>query len=253
MKGCLRMKYICACLLASLLLPSLALGEPPSRPLKNFESAKHIARDVIYSGHATDFYCGCDYTPNNTKSGGIIDPEGCGYTPRKNKVRGKKLEWEHVMPAYYFGSNRTCWKKGNAKCVNSKGIPFKGRRCCEQVDKTFQKIEADLHNLTPAVGELNADRSNLKYGIVAGEPRKYGKCNFEIGGTPKVVEPRNEIRGDAARIWFYMSDTYGIPLSDAQRTMFEEWSRGDPPDQWERLRDLRIEAAQGNRNQYVRQ
>lgn len=36
-------------------------------------------------------------------------------------------------------------------------------------------MEADLHNLTPAVGELNGDRSNLPYGIVKGEPREYGE------------------------------------------------------------------------------
>lgn len=234
-----------------LLIPSIALGEPPTRPLKNFGSAKRIARDVIYSEHNIDFYCGCDYTPRKTGSGGIIDASECGYTPRKNKARGKQLEWEHVVPAYYFGSKRTCWKKGNAKCVKTDGTPYKGRECCSRVDKTFKKIEADLHNLTPAVGELNGDRSNLPYGIVQGEPREYGECDFEIGGTPKVTEPRDEVRGDAARIWLYMADTYGIKLTDPQRQMFETWSEDDPVDQMEELRDVRIEAAQGNHNEYV--
>lgn len=234
------------------LAPSIALSEPPERPLKNFGSAKKVARDVIYSGHNIDFYCGCGYTPGKAGSGGTIDASECGYTPRKNKARGKILEWEHVVPAYYFGSKRTCWKKGSAKCVKSDGTAFKGRECCSRVDKTFQKIEADLHNLTPAVGELNGDRSNLPYGIVQGEPRGYGECNFEIGGTPKVTEPRDEVRGDAARTWLYMADTYGIALNDSQRQMFEEWSQNDPVDKWEKLRDMRIEAAQGNRNEYVR-
>lgn len=233
------------------LTPSIALSEPPTRPLKNFESAKRVARNVIYSEHNIDFYCGCDYTPKKTGSGGIIDATECGYNPRKNKTRGKQLEWEHVVPAYYFGSKRTCWKKGNAKCIKADGTPFKGRECCSRVDKTFKKIEADLHNLTPAVGELNGDRSNLPYGIVEGEPREYGRCDFEIGGSPKVTEPRDEVRGDAARIWLYMTDTYGITLTDLKREMFEAWSQADPPDSWEKLRNRRIEAAQGNRNAYV--
>lgn len=235
-----------------LLIPSIALSEPPERPLKSFESAKKVARDVIYSGRNSDFYCGCSFAAGKTGSGGTIDASECGYIPRKNKARGKKLEWEHVVPAYYFGSKRTCWKKGNAKCLKSDGTAFKGRECCSRVDKTFRKIEADLHNLTPAVGELNGDRSNLPYGIVKGEPREYGECNFEISGNPKVTEPREEIRGDAARIWLYMADTYGIALKETQRRMFEEWSDNDPPDRWEKLRNLRIEAAQGNRNEYVR-
>ena len=80
----------------------------------------------------------------------------------------------------------------------------------------------------------------------------YGQCDFEIGGTPKVTELRDEVRGDAARIWLYMADTYEIKLIDTQRKLFEEWSQKDPPDKWEKLRDLRIEAAQGNRNEYIK-
>ena len=155
------------------------------------------------------------------------------------------------MPAYFFGHNRTCWKTGNAKCVKSDGTKYKGRECCAKADKTFRKIEADLHNLAPAVGELNGDRSNKPYGIVTGEPREYGTCNFEIGGSPKVTEPPDNVKGDAARIWLYMSDSYGIALTAAQRKMFGEWSSNDPPDAWERLRDRRVEAAQGNKNPFV--
>jgi deoxyribonuclease-1 len=138
------------------------------------------------------------------------------------------------------------------KCEKADGTAFKGRACCARVDRTFKRIEADLHNLTPAVGELNGDRSNSHYGLVAGERRDYGACNFEIGSKPKVTEPRDEVRGDAARIWLYMADTYKIKLTTAQRDLFEAWSKADPVDQWERLRDRRIEAVQGNKNPYVR-
>ena len=189
--------------------------------------------------------------PNKTKSGGLIDPTDCGYTPRKNMTRGKVLEWEHVVPASFFGKHRSCWQKGHDKCVNTKGEAFKGRECCGRVDSTFKKMEADLHNLTPAVGELNGDRSDSPYGLVDGEPRQYGACDFEIGGTPRVTEPRDQVRGDAARIWLYMVDTYKIKITAAQRQMFEEWSAADPVDNWERLRDTRIDAAQGNRNPHV--
>jgi deoxyribonuclease-1 len=203
-------------------------------------------------GHRTDFYCGCDFAANKRRSGGMIDPKRCGYVPRKNRARGKVLEWEHVVPAYYFGRTRVCWS-GHKRCVSSAGKRFKGRQCCARVDRTFKLIEADLHNLTPAVGELNGDRSNLPFGIVEGEPREYGACDFEIGGKPRVTEPREQVRGDAARIWLYMSETYAIKLTAAQRKMFSAWAQADPLDEWERLRDRRIRAAQGNSNPHVRQ
>ena len=62
------------------------------------------------------------------------------------------LEWEHVVPAYYLGRTRVCWTEGDKQRVNAKGKPFKGRECCARVDNTFKRMEADLHNLTPAVG-----------------------------------------------------------------------------------------------------
>ncbi len=234
-----------------ILAATTSLADAPPKPLKNFDSAKRVAREGIYFGHAKTFYCDCDFLPNQTRSGGIIDPDRCGYKPRKNANRGKQLEWEHVVPAALLGRNKTCWKKGHAKCVKADGTAFKGRTCCSKVDKTFRLAEADLHNLTPTVGELNGDRSDLRYGVVLGEQRVYGRCDFEIGGTPRVAEPREAIRGDAARIWFYMADTYGVKLTDAERQMYEEWSASDPVSRWERLRDRRIKAAQGNNNPYV--
>lgn len=252
-KGARTMKRIFASIASLLiLLPAVCFADPPSKPLATFDKAKKVARDVIYADRRTDFYCGCAFTPNKTGSGGIIDATECGYTPRKNKKRGKTLEWEHVMPAYYFGHQRVCWKKGNSKCVKSDGMAFKGRECCGKVDKTFRRIEADLHNLTPAVGELNGDRSNLPYGLVAGDLLEYGKCEFKIGGKPRVCEPRKDVRGDAARIWLYMSETYGVKLTAGQRKIFEAWSAEDPVDDWERLRNVRVEAAQGNTNPYVK-
>lgn len=236
---------------AAIFVPSFGYAEPPPRPFDSFSKAKKVTRDAIYSGHHVDLYCGCAWTPNESGTGGKIDPAECGYQPRKNKARGKVLEWEHIVPAAFFGQGRACWKNGNAKCVKADGKKYKGRACCEKADPTFARIEADLHNLAPTVGELNADRSDRPYGIVAGEKRQYGVCDFEVGGTPKVTEPPDNVKGDVARVWFYMSDTYGVKLTTEQRSMFEAWSNADPVDKWERLRNRRIDAAQGNKNPYI--
>ncbi len=35
-------------------------------------------------------------------------------------------------------------------------------------------MEADLHNLVPAVGEINGDRSNYRFGMISGERYRCG-------------------------------------------------------------------------------
>lgn len=115
-------------------------------------------------------------------------------------------------------------------------------------------MEGDLHNLLPAVGELNADRSDRPYGEVAGEPREYGACDFEVdrgAGRGGVTEPPAAVRGDVARIWLYAVDVWGLVLTPEEATTFRAWSAEDPVDSWELERDRRIEAAQGNRNHHV--
>jgi deoxyribonuclease I len=70
----------------------------------------------------------------------------------------------------------------------------------------------------------------------------------------RTFEPRPEIRGDIARIYFYMDQAYpghGI-LSRQSRRLFEVWSHEDPVDNWERERAQRIERTQGNANPFVR-
>lgn len=235
----------------ALLFAAAVFAEPPPRPVASFSSAKKIARDEIYVGHQLTLYCACKYVRNRTGTGGRISNLACGYQPRKDEFRGKRLEWEHIMPASFFGQERSCWTDGHRLCVNSKGKPYKGRRCCAKVDEAFERMEADLHNLAPAVGELNGDRSNLPYGLMEGEPREYGACDFEIDRTDKDAEPAVDVRGDVARVWLYMSDAYGLVLDPAQIDQFQEWSRDDPPDDWERTRDRRIEAVQGNANPFV--
>lgn len=242
--------------LLAFLLVGPSQAEPPSKPPASFGQAKKVARDHVYKDHLSTFYCACRFTPMGTTGGGAIDPSGCGYEPRKNSKRGNRLEWEHVMPASFFGRNRSCWR-GHPACLDRQGKPYRGRECCGKpgVDDGFRRIEADLHNLVPAVGELNADRSNHPFGVVSGEPREYGRCDFEVGkdssgGTVAEVEER--LKGDVARIWLYMAQTYGVSLPEGYRKILEQWAEEDPISEWETERDRRIEEIQGNRNPFVR-
>lgn len=244
------MKYIGFSLLIALLLLTLSYCVlPPSRPpvqpvssIQNFGEAKKLL-NKIFKNHQQTFYCGCSYDKKNQ-----IDPSTCGYTPRKNAQRGERVEWEHIVPAHAFGGSLTCWQQ---PICQREGKSYKGRKCCEEQDPLFQSMEGDMHNLVPAVGELNADRSNRIYGMVAGEARVYGACDFEVDFERDVVEPRPEIRGDIARTYFYFEKTYQLPINDTQRTLFETWAKEDPVDEWELERHNRIKAIQGNGNPFV--
>ncbi len=143
------------------------------------------------------------------------------------------------MPAYDFGRALQCWQDG-------------GRSNCEATNPEFNRAEGDLVNLVPAIGEVNGDRSNLGYGMAtSADAYQYGQCQSKVDFTVDVFEPRPEVRGDVARTYWYMRDTYGINVSDQQQRLFEVWAQQDPVDNWEKLRNQRIVAIQGHGNPYV--
>lgn len=213
------------------LLPTLSLAAPSS-----FDQAKRLA-ERVYSIHPESFYCGCKITWNRSGTD-IPDLQGCGYKIRKNGPRANRIEWEHVMPAYDFGRQRQCWQNG-------------GRTNCQKNDPVFRAMEADMHNLVPAIGEVNGDRSNYRFGMIPGQPTQYGTCPVKIDFSGRTVEPRDAVKGDVARIYFYMADRYNLRLSDQQQRLFSAWDRLDPVDDWERTRDERIGQQMGHRNPFV--
>ena len=205
------------------LLSTTILAEPPA----TFSQAKRIAAK-IYADHQTSFYCGCSYTRQQKKL--IPDLQSCGYEPRKELKRASRIEWEHVVPAWTFGHQLQCWQDG-------------GRKNCKKTSDKFRRMEADLMNLVPAIGEINGNRSNYSFTMLEGEPRVYGACDFEVDFKARKAEPAPEVRGDIARIYWYMRDTYGLKFSKKQQRLFEVWSWADPVDDWEAERKERIELA----------
>lgn len=206
--------------------PLVASAERP----RNYRHAKTMI-DKIYSDYPVTTYCGCLYDG----AGHHINARSCGLSTDKYRKRARRVEWEHVMPASYFGRKMPCWHRA------PKGES--GRHHCEDTSDAFNTMEGDLYNLQPSVGALNAIRSDHPYGMIAGEKRAFGQCDFEDSGY--VTEPPPWFRGDAARTWFYMSKTYGIPIEPGMRAMFERWAREDPPDAWEIERARRIGNIQG--------
>jgi len=218
------------------LLSTTALAD-----ITSFRSAKEALRDHVYfdqtSSDRGTFYCGCDWRWVG-ESGGRTDLGSCGYQVRAQDHRAERTEWEHVVPAWVTGHQRLCWQDG-------------GRRNCRSNDPVFRVMEADPHNLVPSVGEANADRSNYRFGMIAGEPRAYGQCDLEVNFKQRVVEPRPEIRGQIARTYFYMHDRYNLQMSRQQQRLMMAWDREYPVSDWERQRDRRIAKLVGHHNPFV--
>ena len=188
-----------------------AVGQSPER----FDAAKRLLAGIHEEiSHLNTVYCGCPYVRKG-RSGGDVDRRTCDLKARKNEKRSDRVEWEHVVPASWFGRNRTCWTDGHVLCgKNQNGKQLKGRECCLKpgVDPDIQAAHHDPHNLFSAGGEVNGDRSAHPYGNVKGEPRTYGACDFEVGGRPKVAEPGEGVRGELARAMLYMEERYGVDV-----------------------------------------
>ncbi|CAL4324603.1 Endonuclease-1 [Buchnera aphidicola (Protaphis terricola)] len=200
----------------------------------NFQKIKILAVRIHQNAPGT-FYCGCKIIWNNKK--GVPDLSSCGYKIRKNFNRAKRIEWEHVVPAWQFGHQKKCWKYG-------------GRKKCQQ-DYNYQKIEFDLHNLQPSIGEINADRSNFMYSELNNNIQQYGKCNVKIDFKKRLIEPPKRAKGIIARTYFYMSKMYNIPLSIKEKQLFKKWNINFPVTKWECIRENKIFKIQGNHNNYV--
>jgi len=202
----------------------------------NFSQAKTYAAKINADAPGT-FYCGCKITWKGKK--GLPDLASCGYQVRKNVNRAKRIEWEHVVPAWTFGHQRQCWQQG-------------GRKQCAK-DASYRQIETDLHNLQPAIGEINGDRGNFMYSQWNGDGSQYGQCEMKIDFKHKQAEPPARARGAIARTWFYMRDRYQLGMSQQQTQLMAVWNRQYPVTPWECERDKRIAQVQGNHNPYVQQ
>jgi len=235
-------KQLLIILITTLLLYSQSFSQ--NTQITSFSKSKKLLLK-LYKDNPVTLYSGCSY------KGKKPNLSSCGYIPKKNNKRANRIEWEHVVPAHAFGKSFLEWRNGHPKCVNKKGKRFKGRKCAEKMNKEYRRMQADMFNLYPAIGEVNGRRSNYSMSIIEGEEREFGKCDVEI--KSRKVEPREKIRGEIARTYLYMDSVYpgrGI-ISKKNRKLFESWNQSDPADEWECERAKRIERIQGNRNDVV--
>lgn len=217
-----------------------------NRKIQSFTKAKKILIREIYRGHQTTFYCGSQYTQ------GRYVIHNTGYVPKRKSRISRRLEWGRIVPVDAFGQSFSEWTEGHPKCVDKWGKPFKGRNCADKMNISFRYMQSDLYNLVPAIAEIRRLRSNYSFGMIPDEKQEFGDCDIEIAYDK--VEPPSGVRGDIARIYFYMDWAYpGHDLiSKKNEKLFKVWDQQDAIDAWECQKAKRIEAIQTNENPFVK-
>ncbi len=224
--------------------------------ISSFSKAKKILKKKVYNTTNLQyaFYSNCKYDwkewvykSDKKRWKQVVNKKSCQYTPRTKSKRANFIEYEHIVPAHAFGHNLVCWNRGNDKCIRKNTKSYKGRKCCSKVSKKFKLMESDIYNLVPSIGELNADRSNFTFSELPGEPRAYGDVDFEVDFKARKVEPRDDVKGQIARTYFYFNKQYGLSISKKQMKLFNAWNKKYPPTKHELKINSRKKRLQGNR------
>jgi len=130
----------------------------------------------------------------------------------------------------------------------------------------------DVHALRPCDVSVNSARSNRWFGCgdyeyIDGD----GATGSYTSSSSWVWEPRDIVKGDVARMIFYMATRYegengeldlfmidSIPRDNKTKapvhgrlSVLLEWHNEDPVDDWERNRNEIIYSYQGNRNPFI--
>lgn len=204
-------------------------------PIISFSKAKKLLAKIYQDEHQQTFYCGCDYHNQGKKL--IPDLNSCGYQVRKQQKRANRIEWEHIVPAWHFGHQMQCWQDG-------------GRKACKKVTK-FKQMEGDMHNLVPAIGEVNGDRSNYGFSEWNGLPTQYGQCEMLVDFKARKVQPPLQSRGAIARSYLYMQQRYNFKLSKQDQKLYQAWNKRFPSTRWECKKNDKVKALQGNSNPFI--
>lgn len=130
--------------------------------------------------------------------------------------------------------------------------------------KDVLPMYSDVHNLKPSAAVVNQDKSNKDFDNGGVPDDVATECYY----TDSTWEARDAVKGDVARMIFYMStryegqngemdlevvdhnNTYPLPEYGKLSTLLQ-WNKQDPPDAFERHRNDVIYSFQKNRNPFI--
>jgi deoxyribonuclease-1 len=212
----------------------------------SFSSAKQKMYKEVYNNEWATFYTGCYWRAQQ------VSLESCGLAdsfPNSANKRARRTEPEHVIPASWLYKKNKSWRD----CyLDAKQLGIKARDYCQDNDLEFRDAHNDLVNLRPVVGQVNGFKGNKPFlEKVSGEKIATLKAKKKFVVSSRGVTPDPSIRGDIARIAFYMRDKYQVEFSPRQEMLFFKWAEDNPVSEEEIELNRKIEEVQGVGNQYV--
>lgn len=210
---------------------------------KDGEQLKAALHEII-KGHIDFSYSEAKYVINYSDAD-MTNPDNVilFYTQRSESNENYGMDGDYI-------NREHVWAKSHGD--------FSGRR----------PTDGDAHNLRPTDASVNQDRSNKDFDNCQNNG---GTEHSEAAGcwfTADAWEPADVMKGDVARIIFYMSVRYegtdgeidleavnGLNTSPnpehGNLAALLEWNELDPPSAFERRRNERVFHAQGNRNPFI--
>lgn len=199
------------------------------------------------------------------------------YATTDKRADGYLRDWYSNTTSYVIGGDK------QGKSYKAEGDSYNREHAVPQSwfgEKTPMK--SDLVHVVPTDGYVNNRRSNYPFGEVLNITYssnnnycKLGTCKT-AGYSGTVFEPNDEIKGDIARIYFYMATCYekkcsswsggvfsseNLGLKNWVVDMLMAWSKQDPVDDVERARNDAVQYTevtlsngkkkQNNRNPFV--
>jgi endonuclease I len=208
---------------------------------------------------------------NIIKSPSVVSYNGLKEAYKKTDVRpdGYLRDWYSNITSFVPGSAFGTYKKEGDAYNREHTVPQSGFN-------ENSPMKSDIVHVVPSDGYINNMRSDLPFGNVdKTKTYKYSKNEYSICGqsrtqgyTGTVFEPNDEVKGDLARIYFYMATCYEDRIANWtggifgtngkypgivgwQLDLLMSWSELDPVDEVETARNEACYGVQQNRNPFV--
>lgn len=195
------------------------------------------------------------------------------YTKTDVRPDGYLRDWYSNITNYEPGSSFGSYSKEGDAYNREHSMP-------QSWYNEASPMKSDVMQVLPTDGYINNMRSDNPFGEVNTQAGNYKHSanNYSKSGSSRtegyagtVFEPNDEVKGDIARIYFYMATCYEDriltwtngkasnviggttyePLKAWVMNMMMRWAALDPVDSIERARNAAVYGVQRNRNPYV--
>jgi hypothetical protein len=188
-----------------------------------------------------------------------------GYANARIEMFGYTDEENDVIHCVYTGYEQASLYTTYLNPINTEHI------VPQSFFGSLSPMVSDLFNIRPSHQNANSARGNSSFGEVPDESAQwYGiddlgnyisqssipsNSSFWTERSGNLWEPRDDAKGDIARLIFYFYTMYPTEAGDmaliGEITTLYSWHLEDPVSSFESTRNIRIQDVQGNANPYI--